>query len=83
MKDVPRSEWMKFGVPQRENMDARHFITVDAHIFWQGKAIGNLEYSSIIVNMKGFLREGKGPLKSILNLSIGLVDFINVPSSGV
>lgn len=50
-------------------------ITVLALISAQGKANGNLEYSSTIVNIYLFLElVGNEPLKSIFSLSNGRVD---------
>ena len=48
-----------------------------------GMANGNLEYSSTTVS-KYILRvaDGRGPLKSILSLSIGCVTLINLPFDG-
>jgi len=59
-------------------------MTVWVSILLQGKAKGNREYSSIIVKKYLFLlADGKGPLNSILNRSIGWVAFIKCVSTGL
>ena len=53
-------------------------------MFEQGYTNGNLEYSSMMVR-KYLLRveDGRGPLKSMFNLSIGCVDLMSVPIGGL
>lgn len=52
-------------------------MTVCDDISGQAKANGKREYSSIIVNRNRLREEdGRGPLKSMLSLSKGMVAFI-------
>ena len=66
-------------MPHRENSESKHLMTVGVEMSEQGIAKGNREYSSMTVSIY-LLREtdGKGPLKSRLNRSIGLVALIRV-----
>ena len=66
---------MNSAVPHKAKIWSRHFITHGAEGLGQGKANGNLEYSSATVSRYLFRdADGSGPLKSMLSLSIGLVD---------
>jgi hypothetical protein len=50
MKDEPRSEWIKAGMPNKQKSCVRQSMTVEEDTSGQGKANGNLENSSIIVS---------------------------------
>jgi len=79
MKEEPRSECMNSGIPHNENIASKHLITVSVEIFGQGMENGKREYSSITVNKYLFFdADGKGPLKSMLNRSIGRVALIRL-----
>ena len=84
MKELPRSECMYAGTPNRENREHKQRITDFADTSGQGNANGNREYSSMTVSIKQFpFFDGKGPLKSIFNLSYGCVAIIKVPVLGL
>ena len=77
MKADPRSEWMNSGIPQSENTTSRALMAELAEVSGHGITNGKREYSSMIIRKYLFHEEeGKGPLKSILILSIGQVDLI-------
>ena len=62
----------------------RQFIIVDAVMLAQGKTKGNLEYSSTMFRKYWFLSVvGRGPLKSMFNLSKGWVALMSEVFSGV
>ena len=59
-------------------------MTVAADTSGHGNAKGNLEYSSMTVRIYLFLDEdGRGPLKSMLNLSNGWVALIRFSVGGL
>ena len=74
MKDGPLFEWTCAGIPKIENKSQSFVITVLVSISQYGKANGNLENSSITVNI--YLSFGNGPLKSMFNRSNGCVAFM-------
>ena len=77
MKADPRSEWMKSGILHSENTTSRALMVELAEVSGHGITNRKREYSSMIVRKYLFREEdGKGPLKSILILSIGRVDLI-------
>ena len=55
ISELPLSECTYDGIPNIANNSDTHFIAVDAATSRQGKANGNLEYSSTTVNMSMFL----------------------------
>ena len=58
--------------PESVNSSDRHLITVLVFISGQGKTNGKREYSAMTLKKYTFLLlEGRGPLKSIFNLSKG------------
>ena len=72
--DLALSECTHCGIPHKLKSLFKQLITVEEYISGHGKAKENLEYSSIITS-KYLLLEAlcKGPLKSKLILSKGLV----------
>ena len=58
---------IKPGIPKMEKSWLKHLITVLLSMFLQGKANGNLEYSSTRVSMYllPVADDGSGPLKSM------------------
>ena len=79
MKEEPRSECMNSGVPHKENITFKHLIAVSVEMFGHAIANGKREYSSITVRKYLFFDEdGRSPLKSILNQSIGRVALIKL-----
>ena len=71
MKEGPRSECMKSGIPPNKNIASKHLMTISVDIFGQGKATGKRVYSSITVNKYLFLdADGKGPLRRLLIVNL-------------
>ena len=60
----------------------RHLITVWDDISGQAKVMGKREYLPITVNRNRLREDGRGPLKSTLNLSKNTVAFIRGRASG-
>ena len=72
--DLALSECTYCGIPYTPKSLFKQLITVEEYISGHGKAKGNLEYSSITTSKYLLLEElCKGPLKSKLILSKGLV----------
>ena len=77
MKDGPLSEWIYAGIPKIENKSQSFVIAVLVSTYEHGMANGNLENSSITVNIYLlFVTDGNGPLKSMFNRSNGCVAFM-------
>ena len=80
IKAAPRSVWIFSGIPKIQNNKLRLLITVSADKLGTGNENGNLENSSTAFSMYLLvLFEGRGPLKSRLMRSKGLVACISDP----
>ena len=85
MNTLPRSECTYARILNISNKLLKHLITLEAEASGQGKEIGNLgENSSANVKMYAFLLLlRRGPLKSTLSLSNGIVALITWLSGGL
>ena len=79
INDDPRLDCIYPYVPNKAKILSRHIMTVLALSLEHGKQKGKRENLSTTHKKKLFFDvDGKGPLKSMFNLSIGFMAFIRV-----